>query len=146
MYIPLSFLGNGSVKMLERQRIHTQKYMNCWTRRFLCGQCRIKGTQAVSSSQNSLLSVVILIPCTTWHGSYIKKTDIYILLATCLLAGSCRNYFFDPEDGGDVPPKRRLKLNRLHGVISQKMILFITTAVKTSNPRGICFSSLYGEM
>jgi hypothetical protein len=32
-----------------------------------------------------------------------------------------------------VPPKRRLKLDGLH-VISQKMILFITTAVKTSNP------------
>jgi hypothetical protein len=27
-----------------------------------------------------------------------------------------------------------LKLNGLHGAISQKMILFITTAVKTSNP------------
>jgi hypothetical protein len=33
-----------------------------------------------------------------------------------------------------VSPKRRLTLNGLHGVISQKMILFITTAVKTSNP------------
>jgi hypothetical protein len=33
-----------------------------------------------------------------------------------------------------VPPKRRLHLNTLHGVTSQKMILFITTAVKTSNP------------
>jgi hypothetical protein len=33
-----------------------------------------------------------------------------------------------------VPPKRRVQLNVLHGVISQKMILFITTAVKTSNP------------
>jgi hypothetical protein len=44
--------------------------------------------------------------------------------------------FFDPEDGGDVPPKRQLKLNGLHGVISQKMILFITTAVQTSNPTG----------
>jgi hypothetical protein len=32
------------------------------------------------------------------------------------------------------PPKPRLKLSGLHGVISQKMILFITTAVKTSNP------------
>jgi hypothetical protein len=41
----------------------------------------------------------------------------------------CWTYFFDPEDGGDM-----LKLNGLHGVISQKMILFITTAVKTSNP------------
>jgi hypothetical protein len=29
-----------------------------------------------------------------------------------------------------------LQLNRLHGVISQKIILFITTAVKTSNPTG----------
>jgi hypothetical protein len=28
----------------------------------------------------------------------------------------------------------RLKLNGLHGVISQKMILSITTAVKTPNP------------
>jgi hypothetical protein len=36
-----------------------------------------------------------------------------------------------------VPPKRRFKLDRLHGVISQKMILFITTAVKTSNPTGL---------
>jgi hypothetical protein len=27
-----------------------------------------------------------------------------------------------------------VKLNRLHGVISQKMILFITTAEETSNP------------
>jgi hypothetical protein len=30
-------------------------------------------------------------------------------------------------------PKRRLTLNGLHSVISQKMILFITTAVITSN-------------
>jgi hypothetical protein len=33
-----------------------------------------------------------------------------------------------------VPPKRRVPLNALHGVISQKKILFKTTAVKTSNP------------
>jgi hypothetical protein len=33
-----------------------------------------------------------------------------------------------------VPPKRRLQLNRLHGIISHKTILFITTAVRTSNP------------
>jgi hypothetical protein len=32
-----------------------------------------------------------------------------------------------------IPPKRRLTLNGLHGVISQKMVLFITTAVRTSN-------------
>jgi hypothetical protein len=40
----------------------------------------------------------------------------------------------NPENGGDVPPKRRLKLNGLHGVISQKIMLFIITVVKTSNP------------
>jgi hypothetical protein len=28
--------------------------------------------------------------------------------------------FLDPEDGGDIPPKRRLAFNGLHGVISQK--------------------------
>jgi hypothetical protein len=31
-------------------------------------------------------------------------------------------------------PECRLKLSGLHGIISQKMILFIITAVKTSNP------------
>jgi hypothetical protein len=30
--------------------------------------------------------------------------------------------------------KCTLKFNELHGVINQKMILFITTAAKTSNP------------
>jgi hypothetical protein len=33
-----------------------------------------------------------------------------------------------------VPPKRRLTFNGLQGVISQKILLFITTAVRTSNP------------
>jgi hypothetical protein len=40
----------------------------------------------------------------------------------------------DPEDGGHVSPKRSLTFNRLHGIISQKKVLFITTAVRTSNP------------
>jgi hypothetical protein len=31
---------------------------------------------------------------------------------------------FDPEDGGDVPPKRWLTFNELHGVISQKTVRF----------------------
>jgi hypothetical protein len=33
-----------------------------------------------------------------------------------------------------VPPNRRLTFNGLHGVISQKIVLFITTAVRTSDP------------
>jgi hypothetical protein len=33
-----------------------------------------------------------------------------------------------------IPSKRRLTYSRLHDVISQKTVLFITTAVRTSNP------------
>jgi hypothetical protein len=37
-----------------------------------------------------------------------------------------------------VPPKYRLTINRLHGVISKKTQQFITTAVKNYNP-ALCF-------
>jgi hypothetical protein len=43
--IPVSLLGNGSVETLPRQRIHTQKYKNCWTLSFQCGPCRIKDSR-----------------------------------------------------------------------------------------------------
>jgi hypothetical protein len=33
-----------------------------------------------------------------------------------------------------VPPKRQLTFNGLHGIVSQKIEVFITTAVRTSNP------------
>jgi hypothetical protein len=36
--------------------------------------------------------------------------------------------------GRCVPPKRRLTFNGLHDIISQKILFFITTAVRTSNP------------
>jgi hypothetical protein len=39
-----------------------------------------------------------------------------------------------------VPQKRRLTFNGLHGVIAQKTVLFITTAVRTSNPTKIKLS------
>jgi hypothetical protein len=38
------------------------------------------------------------------------------------------------EEFEDVSEEHRVQLNALHGIISQKMILFITTAVKTSDP------------
>jgi hypothetical protein len=38
---------------------------------------------------------------------------------------------FDLEDGGDVPPKRQLTFNGLHGVISLKILFFIASAVRT---------------
>jgi hypothetical protein len=42
-------------------------------------------------------------------------------------------YFFYSEDGGDMFSETSVD-NGLHGVISRKMVLFITTAVRTSNP------------
>jgi hypothetical protein len=57
------------------------------------------------------------------------------LQSTCFHAGFLLALFFDPEDGGDyVPPKHRLTFNGLHGVISQKIVLSVTIAVRTSNP------------
>jgi hypothetical protein len=32
--------------------------------------------------------------------------------------------FFDPEDGSDVPPKRRLNISGLYAVMSDKIDLF----------------------
>jgi hypothetical protein len=42
-----------------------------------------------------------------------------------------------------VPPKRRLKLNGPHGVISQKMVVMINTAVRTSNPRWVLLDYMW---
>jgi hypothetical protein len=57
------------------------------------------------------------------------------LLATYFHAGFLLGLFFDPEDGWQyVPLKRWLTFNRLQGVITQKIVLFITTTVRTSNP------------
>jgi hypothetical protein len=41
--------------------------------------------------------------------------------------------FFHPEDGGDMFLRNVGYFNGIHGVISQKIVLFITTAVRTSN-------------
>jgi hypothetical protein len=38
-----------------------------------------------------------------------------------------------PKDGGDIPPNFRWAASGLHGVIPQKIELFITTAMRTSN-------------
>jgi hypothetical protein len=40
--------------------------------------------------------------------------------------------FFNPEYADDISSKRRLTFRRLHGIISQKIVLVITTAVRTS--------------
>jgi hypothetical protein len=67
-------------------------------------------------------------PCRNQQASRREQLD------TCLLAGFFMNIFLRPWRWRRyVPPKRRFTLNRLHGVTSQKMMLFITTAVRTSN-------------
>jgi hypothetical protein len=59
------------------------------------------------------------------------------LLATCFHAGFLLGLFFDPEDGGDMFLQNVLTFNGLHGVIFQKIELFINTAVRTSNPADV---------
>jgi hypothetical protein len=41
---------------------------------------------------------------------------------------------FRPEDGGDTSSEMSPTFSALHGVISQKIELFITTVVRTSDP------------
>jgi hypothetical protein len=45
--------------------------------------------------------------------------------------GFLLDLFFDPEDGGDVPPKRRLAFSGLHVIISQKLVLIIINVFQT---------------
>jgi hypothetical protein len=53
--------------------------------------------------------------------------EYHLLLTTCLHAGFLLNLFFRPWRWRRyIPPKRRLQLNRIHGVTSQKMILCST--------------------
>jgi hypothetical protein len=56
------------------------------------------------------------------------------LLAICFHAGFFLSLLFWPWKWRRyVPPKRRLTFKGLHSVISQNMVLFITTAMRTSN-------------
>jgi hypothetical protein len=67
------------------------------------------------------------IVCGRPHGLPLKLLNKFrwnsVLDATCLLAGLL-NYSSTLKMGRDVPPKRRVQLYGLHGVISQKMIVF----------------------
>jgi hypothetical protein len=70
----------------------------------------------------------IILSChSTLYESSVKVGWFYsgFLLSLFFRPWRCRRY---------VPPKLRSTLNWLHGVISQKTVLFITTAVRTSNP------------
>jgi hypothetical protein len=66
---------------------------------------------------------------------------------SCFHAGFLLGLFFDRENGSDVPPKRRLTLSGLHGVISQKIELFRLKTVCGSVPgsQGIRASRTFRE-
>jgi hypothetical protein len=68
-----------------------------------------------------------------WRSTDVLEEHVSsILLATC----------FGPEDGGDTcSPKCRMTFNWVLCVVPHKIVLLITTAVKTSNH---LFPSLYG--
>jgi hypothetical protein len=73
-----------------------------------------------------------------WH-RVVRRDSTYvseehIASRICLFAGLCWTYFLDPEDGGDMF-LRNVGWNSTDYAIFQKKTLFITIAVKTSNPR-----------
>jgi hypothetical protein len=86
---------------------------------------------------NSLTTNLVIKSTIFWDIMPCSPLKIYrhfggtALLSTCFHVGFLLGLFFDPEDG---PPKSRLTLNGPHCVISNKIVLFITTAVRTSNP------------
>jgi hypothetical protein len=70
-----------------------------------------------------------------WWRSTLRGFLQSPVASTCFHAGFLLSLFFLPWRWRRyVPPKRRLTLNGLHGVIFQKKALFIVTAVRTSNP------------
>jgi uncharacterized membrane protein len=50
-----------------------------------------------------------------------------------LCAGFLLRLYISPEDGDDVSQKGLLTFNGLHGVVAQKIVLFVTTVLGTSN-------------
>jgi hypothetical protein len=70
------------------------------------------------------------------------------LLDICFHSGMLLGLIFDPEDGGDISPKRWSTFNELHGVIFQKIELLSPISVSHSTinndfiPRNIQFFSL----
>jgi hypothetical protein len=65
------------------------------------------------------------------------------LLATSFDAGFLLGLFFDPEVGGFFPPKRRLNFNGLHGVISQKTVLFRLLFLCFSSAKDHAFTTFF---
>jgi hypothetical protein len=80
---------------------------------------------------------------TSWGGHIGWMGDAFKILdgtvegrpnkVNLLHAGFLLGLVFDTEDGVDMFLRNVLTLNGLHGIISRTIILFITTAVRTSH-------------
>jgi hypothetical protein len=68
---------------------------------------------------------------------YLWTPEFCLLPAFTLV--SCLAYSSSLKMNATCPPKRRLTFDELHGVIFQKIKLFITTAVRISNPKQYIF-------
>jgi hypothetical protein len=68
--------------------------------------------------------------CNSWDYWVIGQVP----LATCFTLVSCSAYPSTLKMEATCSPKTSLTFSGLHGVTSQKIVLLITTAVRTSNP------------
>jgi hypothetical protein len=94
----------------ERKQIHEWRVLSSGIQR------RIVHCKSVDVSEEHVAELSLL---PTW---------CWFLVRLIFRPWRCRRHF---------PSKRRLNFNGLHGVISYKTELFITTAVRTSNPTSI---------
>jgi hypothetical protein len=88
--IPLSLLGNGSIKTLPPRRIHTKEDKNYLTRRFVCGPCLVRESKwlilpiacryCILSSLTSRLTMLNALVL-TWLAK--PASHFHILYLTC---------------------------------------------------------------
>jgi hypothetical protein len=84
---------------------------------------------------SSVLSNTLYVKCKSTIFWDITPCSLLSRFAACFYAGFLLSFFFLPWRWRRyVPPKGRLAFNGLHGLVSQNIVLFLTTAVRTSNP------------
>jgi hypothetical protein len=119
----------AATKQTKSRRLITTKLLA-----ELCNPTRVNTSVFPLAAQN----ISLVIHMSQRISNYFSRSHVLFsrpraLLAICFIAGFLLG-LFDSEDGGDVPPKHLLTFNGLQGVLSQNIVLFITTAVRISNP------------
>jgi hypothetical protein len=146
---PPSLLGRGSVNTFPRQRIHTQK-LNCWTRCFLCGLCRIKYSVCSEIERfpeprdckvwswvrrNSKIKMAVLGKASSnLPDRQIRSSQNFFSYFLFILFNDWflwRLFFWGWRQ--PFPPKCWCISTKLHGVTSQDTIITIITTVVASN-------------